>query len=408
VLDLPDPSCQGITITGIRIEGLHEVSEEFVLHQLALDLPRRMSCQEIEKAVNRLYGSRYFQSVTYRFQAGPDGEILIVKVREDANNFFRAGIHYDTELNAMLLMELSFRNLLSRGSEVRVDAALSQVVALDASYFFQPGWQRGLGFGADFGYQGGGMAIYNVDKVKAYVDQHYWKADCVAQGTLFESLAFGLGLEKEIEVADSTLTTQNDETSYVESLNGLAYLRADSLDRNFYPRQGWKVDVTGKYVTDRLTMKVQEPFRPYYRLLLNATRVLPLFPHLSLAGTLRGGATLGDTVNPTQWFYVGGMTSFERNKLPFVGMPNIEAAGPNVLIADVSLQFEPWEDRFIVLRANVGRTGSHVEELFQQGNLLIGYGVSLGALTVIGPVEGTLMADKKGIPAGFINIGYPV
>jgi len=407
----PDPGTTVVHVTEIRVEGLREVSREFVNRQLGLDAPSRLSCLEIERAVNRLYGSKYFQSVTYAFQPADGGEILRIQVKEDADSFFRFGIHYDTELYAMLLMEASFRNLLSRGSDLRLDAALGKLSAFDASYFFQPGWQRGLGIGVGINYQNGGMALYHVGKVEAYEDKTYWKTDLLARGTIWDAVALGAGVEKEFMLANSTQTVDGEDDDYVESLNYVAFLKIDTLDRSFYPRSGTRTELTVKYVTDDGGIRLQDDWMHYALMQWNARHVLPLTRRLSLAGSLYGGASIGESGNPAQWFFLGGMTGFQRNQLPFLGLRNIESAGPDIWVAQIGLQAEPWDDKFVILRANAGRTAYDVKDLFQRdetlSDLFVGYGLTVGALTVVGPVEGTVMADDRGRVSGFVSIGRP-
>lgn len=403
-----DQAAESLLITDIEVEGLQQVPKELVLGKLGLAVPASITCRRIEEAVQRVYGSRYFQRVTYRFRPADGGEVLVIRVTENISDVFQFGAHYDTDLNAMLLLNATFRELLGRSSEIRLDAYLSKYAVLNASYLLQTDWQPRLGLEADLNYQSGGLALYNVDEVEAYIDQTYWKADVLARSSLSNAVSAGVGLEKEVTLANSALVSSGATAGSVESLNYLAFLAVDNLDRNFFPRRGWKIKAEVKWVSDHLPLRPQEPFPGFTRALLTATHVMPLHPNISLAASLYGGATLGETVNPAQWFFVGGQTFFQRNTFPFLGMRNIEGAGPNVLIAHLGLQFEPWESKYLILRANVGRTGSRADDIFRTGELRMGYGITAGAATLLGPVEATVMAGRTlSSVAGFISIGYP-
>jgi len=403
-----DTSREMVRVSGIAIDGLRQVPEELVRRKLNLSVPTRLSCRQIEDAVQRVYGSRYFQSVTYRFRPAAQGETLVIRCTEDIKDVFRFGMHYDTELNAMLLLNTTLRNLVGPGTELRLDAYLSKYTGLNASYWGGLGGRLGLGLRADLNFQNGGMAIYNVDEVEAYLDQTHWNGDVFVQGFLSKDVRLGVGVEKEVVLANASLSHSDKETGDVESLNFSAALDINSLDRSFYPHRGWILSAAAKWITDDVSIRPQESYPPFGRLLLTATHVVPLHSSLALTGGVSGGVTLGEAVNPAQWFFVGGMSAFERNKFPFLGMRFIEAAGPNVLIAHAALQFEPWENRYVILRANIGQTSRSINDLIRSEDLLVGCGLTAGVMTVIGPVEATLMSGSRqtGI-AGFLNIGYP-
>jgi len=74
----------------------------------------------------------------------------------------------------------------------------------------------------------------------------------------------------------------------------------------------------------------------------------------------------------------------------------MEVMWREALVFQYGIQIEPRRDTFVRLIANTAQTTSNAEEVpLQKDARLSGYGVSIGLLTPIGPIEITVMQSLQ-------------
>jgi NTE family protein len=406
---LPEPDAQFVDVADIQVKGVQEVPLAFVYEKLSLTPNTRISCSQIESAVNRVYGSGRFLNARYTLEPAEKGETLVLHVIENLHSNLAFGIHYDSELKAMLLMNGTFQNALLNGAELSLDAYLSSYLVFRGSYLFHPGWEADAALGLRAEYQDGDLSVYNSEAVQAYAQQKSWQLDLVAQGSLADVMVYGIGAQKEIiflsGLTPESLSAAGLDTT--ESLNALVYTRLDSLDNGFYPTAGTLFEITGKWLTDLMSFYATPDFVPFGQATLEASQYVPLAERFSVSVGVNGAGTFGPPVNQAEYFFVGGMTSLGRHRVSFLGTRLVQEATPNVAIGQIGLQWELLKATYFQVRGNFGWTGKEINEVFQRGALMTGYGATLGMLTPVGPLEVTVMSSnlESGL-AGFFNLGY--
>jgi NTE family protein len=90
-----------------------------------------------------------------------------------------------------------------------------------------------------------------------------------------------------------------------------------------------------------------------------------------------------------------------------VGLDFMERSGRNVLAFGLDLQYNFWKSNYLVFRANAANITENLEDLFLFEYPFSGFGLTLGNLSLIGPVEITLMRPNYRKELIFyVNIGY--
>ena len=103
------------------------------------------------------------------------------------------------------------------------------------------------------------------------------------------------------------------------------------------------------------------------------------------AGLLRGD---GADVAPQYWFFLGGpyvSPVLGESQVPFLGLKPQERFGRAVQRVRASAQLEVSPRLFATLRADVGRVSDRLRVDLSAYDA--GFGVSVGALTIVGPIE---------------------
>ena len=81
--------------------------------------------------------------------------------------------------------------------------------------------------------------------------------------------------------------------------------------------------------------------------------------------------------------------------------------GRNAFVLGLDLQYNFWRSNYLVLRSNTGITSWEPEDLLLFESAFSGLGLTLGNMSLIGPVEFTIMrSNLRAETLFYINIGY--
>lgn len=403
-----------IFITTIRIEGLRRVSKDLVLSKLGIRQRSWISPDDLDESIRDVYGSQFFERVTYRVEPAEGGSQLVVNVMEKTTNLLQMGLSYDTYMKGAVLLNTTFRNLVGLGSILSVGGRLSEHPGFNASYFYYTGLRPGIGLGAEFQYNQFDVLTYNYDSRDEDVVSSYsmstYEGNLSLQTIYSNTFVMGIGVEKEHSTVRPEIGVQDGGRIETESTNYLGYIRVDTLDRFYYPRSGFSFYGRTKIVTDHANIKKHTSFDPFYKFSGSTSVVIPVHRRLSLFTWINCGSIVSKTnqeIPTSHLFYLGGLYTYNRELIPFPGLHFMEVSGRNALVAHFGLQYEPFSSIFVILRGNAGKAADVFKDLFKGKDMLYGYGLTLGYNSIIGPIEFSLM--RGGVKNKFIfyvNIGY--
>ena len=137
-------------IKNVHIQGLRHVSRNLVLGKLGIKKNSWIATSKLQQAVDRVYGSQYFEKVSYKLEPVQNGVDLFVRVVEKSSSNLNFGFHYDNDMKASVLINTTFRNKLIMGSKLSISMELSENSAYETSYFVHAGWKPGFGFGLSY------------------------------------------------------------------------------------------------------------------------------------------------------------------------------------------------------------------------------------------------------------------
>jgi hypothetical protein len=85
----------------------------------------------------------------------------------------------------------------------------------------------------------------------------------------------------------------------------------------------------------------------------------------------------------------------------------MEKSGRNAFVLGLDLQYNFWRSNYFVLRSNIGNTSWEPEDILLLTSAYTGFGLTLGNMSLIGPIEFTLMrSNLRDDFLFYINIGY--
>jgi NTE family protein len=428
--------CRKLEITAIDIQGLKRVSRNLVLGKLGFNPPARLTPDELMTAIERVYASGFFERVTYEINTGNDGGItLIIRVEEMSGTFLKVGLSYDSDMSASVLLNMTLRNLAGKGSKLSLDARLSQYPGVLLSYYIHTGLRRpGVGFGVKAHYDNYTIYSYKTGDLQSSYKYHNYGPDIYAQATLFQYVALGIGVQKDLTNIVAQIAPNAPKKQDVEGLNYYAYLMFDNLDGTFYPHSGLQLYGEVKYLTDDIPMTKQTAkYKNFFKTTARVKGYIPMHKRLSMFLGVSGGFIVAkepyylDFDVPGGWNinrqkipfiyenYIGGLNTYTTGCFPFTGLNFMQMYGKHVLMGDIGFQIEFWKDLFLILRGSVGRVKENFRDLFREKNLTweqfygytvpiiqhvkndikYGYGLTLSYNSIIGPIEITLMRGSE-------------
>lgn len=389
-----------LQIMEIRINGLEKVSKNLVIGKLQLEVFDKVIPKDIERSVERLYSSLYFESIDYELAEMEDGVRLIINIKEAKEGQFRLGLHYDTNYRSSILLNVTIRNLVLDGSKLSTNIGLGENPFFKSSYFINNGWKPG--FGIEFTSFKQDVYIYDHGLKISSLSYAESKIRLFTQSTFWNSYALGAGLEYESIRLNPIINPLRDLTrSSDEFLNYYGFIKMDSYDNAFYPQRGIKFDSQLKFITNKDQQTILFIVGRY-------SQAYKLSPKMTFINHFYGGAVDGDTIPYQYSFYTGGTNPLPRNGLlPFVGLDYMERVDKNVLIWATELQYEIFPDIYAITKLNIGSMQDNFLNILHTDKLIGGYGFTLGYDSFIGPIEFTIHKgiEKSGL-LGFVNIGF--
>jgi NTE family protein len=396
--------CDSLLLREIRVEGLEKVSGRLVSGKLNLDVLEKVTPERISEAVNRLYSSLFFEKVTYELEPMEGGLLgegvrLRIRVQERIGGQLKVGLNYNNAYKASITLNLTFRNLLLNGSKTSLNLALGENPYLLGRFEKNNGWIPG--FVLEAGAQDLNLYLYRDGARYAVIDYSDLSGRIYSQSIINNSYSFGFGGEFERIVLKPSVGEPIPVKETDQNYNLLGFINLDTYDNRFYPRTGTRFESLYKFIKNSSSTPVSF-FRFEFEQAAGIGQKFTLIPRVY------GGSSGADTTQKVYQFYLGGLNRDARKGLmPFAGLDFMERSGRNVLALGLDFQYNFWKSNYLVFRANAANITDNLEDLFLFEHPFSGFGLTLGNLSLIGPVELTLMRPnfRKDL-IFYVNIGY--
>lgn len=188
-------------------------------------------------------------------------------------------------------------------------------------------------------------------------------------------------------------------------------INADTRNRAYYPTSGVKAMLKVEYVMPLSKDFSEEIFSNSALVSLKFNQNIQLVRRIVLQPGLFAGATLNKSGFPPiqHCFGIGGLTTdnYIESFVPFTGINFIQEFGYYALIGRMKLQCNVYKKLYLTPRIDAGANEASLDILFAGRNFLVGYGVTAGYDSFIGPLEISVMSSN--INPGlmlFLNLGY--
>ncbi len=384
---------QSFYVTRVQINGNTNSTNEYILSKLRIEDGEHCSLSRLDKGIDRLYGSKYFQTVDYTLTPQDTGYVLNINVRENPSlSQFRLGLHYDDDFKTALLANYTRRNLFFKNSRLSFDLAVGDNPRVWLNYFVDRGVLPTLGF--KLRAHRFETRIYQNRRPTNQLIYLDYSSDIFFQSTLYDAYAIGGGVQLEGIDLSQDLDVLDEVDINADYINYYGFIDFDSYNRANFPTRGFKFSAQGRIIArhDNLSRF----FEPSSVIDVNYSQVIPLLPQLTLIANVFGATTLGPDTDYPYNIFLGSMGRNYINYIyPFVGYRFMELIGRNALVVRGDVHLEVFKDNYVLLRGNVGKLESSFDELFGSDIILDGYSIGYCYNSPLGPLEVNLMGSTN-------------
>lgn len=397
-----------LNITSIEFEGGEKSDIRTLRRLIKIKPPEVVTHEELIEKLMGVYASGFFTYLDYRLLPEGDGYKLLVRTRESSTVHLKFGGFYDTNVNAAILINASFKNLLLKGSHLSLDMRISETPGIFLDYLIHTNSRPnvGLRINGKWNFYPGDY-YENNNLADGFNMQHAMDQIGLYSGISTHS-SIWLGWGTEIFVQKEVFSVKEFESVNTTQSYLFAKYSRDKLNRKYFPTTGYKIGVNGKYIlSGKLRNRVEEvnnqSTSENYYAQLEYKHVFSLSEKASLHWFNQAGFSQLRQSNFINLFYLGNTIATQDRFVDFVGFDYMDQLANQYAFSGLKLQWEPSLGYFISLLASYGAFELEPFELVQEGEVLTklgqkenmaGVGVEFGMLVrQFGPLTLTTEYD---------------
>jgi NTE family protein len=362
---------------------------------------RFVRSDDIENVINQLYGSRLFNLITYRIHELDDNRYhLEVRVIENIDDSFRFSARYESQTQASLLLHTSFRNLLQRGSTLRMSLRLGRDTEFLTDYLTVGSSYSRIGLNTKFRYKREQIDYYNGPDRTASLTSHMIRGDLFAGTFMNKNSLMGIGLRGDINYFSDAINPDGIPFSQTNHHAVYGKFIIDTYNRRSFPNRGQYLLIHGTFSDEIIFSPLNFNEQHFYW-----NQLYGLNDTFTLNHTLYLGRSFGEELPWDYWFSLNKRDD-NIGMIRFGGYERYELSGRNTQMASVGVQYEFIRHRFLKFNAYFGNTFDNWNWDIRENSYRSGFSISAGILTVLGPLEFIVSTSSRNSFLYEIQIGY--
>ena len=419
-----------VRIGEIRYEGITEKESAFVISHALLPRNGLYGRAEIERILSALYGTKAFESVTYRISGDSEPYTLIFDCQKGQTNEAGAGIHVDLDEAIYLGGHLGIGTRRLSGLRFISELKIGQVSQLDLDLSYKPlaplpvfgvAWKnsyRNFSYRIDETTQARQFSKARYNGVNSRLELYAEDARMVYGNVRF-------GAAYEMEPFENYLDNQMHWEGWdfrSRWLSTFASLRYDTFNESYFPTRGFRFKLDTRYVFDGYSIYLEDDgmeagehyegdVPPYSVGMAQLSAAWPLGRVVVLQPSVYFG---WQTEQPGHMNFIhtlaAGGTLAKRyidNQLPFFGFSQGFFVCDNfAATAQLDVRFRLNHKNFLTVRGGVYQDKSRIADLFKTRPTAFAVGAEIGQKTIVGPMKlGAQWCDKTGFSVA-LSVGF--
>jgi NTE family protein len=398
-----------VSISKINIEGADEYLRNSLRSSLTIQEGQIIPVSEISEQMDLIFSSGHIEDLNYRILPDPEseGSILSIQISAAQQNTLGLGARYDSQYKASLLFSSMFNKVFSEGDALVGELRLGEQLELTASYAIPytlyP--ESGLNLKLD-GFRTP-IDIFDGNTITSSVNVESLSFNLMTWIRAFRNASLSAGVKTEFYNIDQAVgeTLLFSNVDRILSAQGSIYL--NTFDQPYFPSSGTKLHLQTEISNTTWGSGIS-----FVQHIFNWESRFPLHDKFSLLTRLTAGGTFSNKEElPLHYqFYSGGaIPNYVRtlHQQPQLGFQVHELRGDNLKSLEAGLQFQFKDNGFMQIKWNASNVSDTWTLDIPFTEFQHGFGLSAGLVTLIGPVELTLMTkDATGPYSLKINVGH--
>ncbi|MEX0661715.1 MAG: patatin-like phospholipase family protein [Balneolaceae bacterium] len=390
-----------LPFNNLIIKGNDQISDEFIRDELLFRSGIFLSPEIIEERITKLYSSELFDHITYRVLPDtPNYYNLQINVEESKVDVLKIGLRYETQSQASLLFSSHFRNLLYNGSITRLDLRLGSELRFMVDHLSYRALGSRFALRSTFLYESENIDVYSGGEARARFKNHIGRLEVSMGNYLSSNYFFMLGIRQDFQENYNLINPEFIKPADNDHHSIFGRFKIDRFNRNSYPTGGQKIIADVNY-SGPIIFSPMDFSR--YTFLWEA--LYSVHDNITLRHLLFTGFTRGEELPWNLWYSVNRLDP-NFGYVKFGGFNRYELTSRNVQMASVGIQLEPFYHRFLNVDMYAGRFINKWDLDFNPDSIDMGFSISVGALTILGPVKAIISSSKKHRFLGELQIGY--
>ncbi len=417
-----------IFITRVEVNNLQYYDQGLAYGKLNISRNSFLTKQELQEGIERLFGTLYFDKLTYSFRKDGNGYRLVMQAKEKPPASIKVSMHYDNFYGAGLVINYTQSNLLISGTRLTSVLDLSEYPQARVYYRKYAGAKMNTLIGLETFYESNLIPGYLEGEEAGYFKQNRITSEFGLRSITNLNSQLGIGLLFE---NSSVFPNKAMQSLFPETFNYKRYgyygfgastsYRRNTLDDLMVPTEGTRIeaDLKGiykpwlnlRYLSD--TIESENTLESFAKLYFSLERLSPLGRRF----VVNNGFSLGlstDAFIASDYFYVGGYkNNLRRNHVAFVGYNLGEIVATNLFEIKLGLHYKISSALQIESLVNGMGVGENFSDLvnsvleFREESIHFGYGLGLTYKTMLGPVSVFAAGNnKESGTTWYVNFGY--
>ena len=418
-----DISKQKVKVSEIRYEGLEPEESEFIISPALLPRDGMYGRAEIEHVLSALYGTKAFESVTYRLSGTEEPYILVFDCQKGQTHEFGASVHIDSDEAVYVSAHLGLGTRKLSGLRFITELKIGEVTEANIDLSYKPLAQLPVfGFASKNSYK---SFSYWDDGSKVRYNGINTRAEIYAHDSRMIYGSTRIGFAYDTEPYENYLDQYMQWRGWdfrSKWLSTFAEIRYDTFNESYFPTKGYRFCLNTRYVFDGYSIYLEDEdteagdsyegkVPPYSVGVASFSGVIPLSKRLIIQPTIYAGwqTEYPGHMNFVHTLGAGGTLAgrYIDNQMPFFGFtPGFHACGNFAAVAQIDFRYRINHKNFFTLRGGLFQDKEYLKELVTTTPTAYAFGMEVGQKSIAGPMTlGVQWCNTEGFSVS-LSMGF--
>ena len=392
-----------VRVKEIRYEGISPRESEFLISPSLLPRDGMYGAEEMEYLLSAIYGTKAFESVTYRLSGSEEPYVLVFDCQKGQTHEVDLGVHLDNDEVVYLSAHLGLGTRKLSGLRFITEVKAGQITELNCDLSYKPLAQ---------------LPVFGIASKNSYKNFSYWddeskvryngvntRAEVYAEDSRLVYGSVRVGFAYDTEPYESYLDNRMEWKGWdfrSKWYSTFANMRYDTLNDSYFPSKGFRLSLDTHYIFSGYSIYMEDEgmedgdhyegdVPPYSVGVANATAVLPIAGRLFIQPSVFFG---WQTEEPGHMNFVhtlgaGGTRAgrYIENQIPFFGYNiGFHACGSFAATAQLDIRYRINHKNFFTLRGGILQDKDVLKDIVKTAPTSYAFGAEIGQKSIIGPM----------------------